>query len=186
MNLHHLPNIISVVRIFLVVPVVLYILNGDYLHALTIFVIAGISDGVDGFLAKRFGWQSRLGSILDPMADKLLIVSTYAAVAWVGLVPWWLWATVLTRDVIIVCGGLAYHYFIGKFEMAPSLISKLNTVMQIALLVGVLSQQLTQIPSWLLQGLVFTALLTVLLSGLDYVTVWGKKAMYSYKKAHSK
>lgn len=184
--LRHIPNIISIIRIFLVVPVVVLILRDDYVTALVLFVIAGVSDGIDGFLAKRFQWQSRLGSILDPIADKLLIVSSYAAVAWVGLIPLWLWLTILLRDLIIVCGGLAYHFMIGKFEMAPSLISKFNTVMQIVLLMAVLSVQLTQIPDWFLRGLIFITLVTVIFSGLDYVSVWGRKAIHSLKNAKIK
>jgi len=182
MRLRDIPNIISAIRIVLVVPVVLLILQEDYSLALLIFIIAGVSDGVDGFLAKHFHWQSRLGSILDPIADKLLIVSSYAAVTWMGLIPFWLWLTVLLRDVIIVVGGLAYHRFVGKFEMAPSLVSKFNTVMQIVLLMAVLGAPLTQMPTWLLDGLVMLTLLTVILSGLDYVSVWGRKALYSIKK----
>lgn len=182
MTLRDLPNIISAIRIVLVIPVVILILQEEYSLALLLFVIAGVSDGVDGFLAKRFQWQSRLGSILDPIADKLLIVCTYAAVTWVGLIPLWLWVTVLLRDILIVGGGLAYHYLVGKFEMAPSLVSKFNTVMQIILLMAVLSLQLTQMPPWLLTGLIYLTLATVILSGLDYVTVWGRKAIYSMKK----
>ncbi len=183
MILRHIPNIISVFRILLVWPVVYCILQGNYDQALWLFLIAGISDGVDGYLAKHFRWQSRLGSILDPIADKLLIVCSYAAVAWVGLIPLWLWITIFLRDFIIVTGGLAYHFLIGKFEMAPSLISKFNTVMQIALLLVVLSLQITQVPAWVTQWMVFLTLVTVVLSGLDYVSVWGRKAVKALRKS---
>jgi len=105
--LRNLPNLISAARIVLVAPVVWYILQEEYSLALLLFVIAGVSDGIDGYLAKRFHWQSRLGSILDPIADKLLIVSSYAAVTWMELIPLWLWLCVLARDVIIVSGSLA-------------------------------------------------------------------------------
>ncbi|MDX1810512.1 MAG: CDP-alcohol phosphatidyltransferase family protein [Gammaproteobacteria bacterium] len=183
MSLSDLPNIISIFRIILVAPVVYLVLQQEYSTALLLFVIAGVSDGVDGFLAKHFHWQSRLGSILDPIADKLLIVSTYAAVTWMGLIPLWLWLVVLLRDIIIVVGGLAYHWMIGKFEMAPSLISKFNTVMQIVLLMVVLGIPLVHPPQWLLDGLIWLTLITVVLSGIDYIVVWGKKALLSMRKA---
>lgn len=183
MMLRNLPNLISAARIVLVAPVVWYILQENYSLALLLFVIAGVSDGVDGFLAKRFHWQSRLGSILDPLADKLLIILSYAAVMWTQLIPLWLWLCILARDVIIVTGALTYHFAIGKFEMAPSLVSKFNTVVQIFLLVLVLGKSLTTVPSWFMDSMVYLTLVTVLLSGLDYMIVWGRKAMYAIKKA---
>ena len=174
-----IPNIISVIRILLVIPTVWLIYAGDYFYALIVFLIAGISDGIDGYLAKRFQWQSRLGSILDPIADKLLLVSTYFAMAWVELIPMWLLVAVLLRDIVIIVGSFAYHILIGQFEMAPSLISKFNTVMQILLIGAVLSVQITEIPMWAINVFVYITLVTIMLSGLDYVIVWSRKALSS-------
>ncbi|MDH5259346.1 MAG: CDP-alcohol phosphatidyltransferase family protein, partial [Gammaproteobacteria bacterium] len=172
-----IPNLICVLRIILVFPVVTLILNGDYVFALILFVIAGLSDGLDGFLAKHYHWQSRLGSILDPLADKLLLVSTYIVMSYVGLIPVWLVVAAFARDIIIVSGGFAYHKFIGPFEMAPSFISKFNTFMQILLIAGVLSRQLTEIPLYVIDWMVIATLVTIVLSGMDYVMVWGKRAL---------
>ena len=184
-GLKDIPNLICVLRIILVFPVVSLILNGDTLFALVLFVIAGLSDGLDGFLAKHFHWQSRLGSILDPLADKLLLVSAYIAMSYVGLIPVWLVVAAFSRDIIIVAGGFAYHKFIGKFEMAPSFISKFNTFMQILLIAGVLSRELTEIPVYIIDWMVIGTAITIFLSGMDYVFVWGRRALLQTKALKS-
>src|SRR5690606_41004654 len=98
MTLRWLPNAICALRIVLVAPLVLAVLAGEHATALALLVVAGFSDGLDGFLAKKFDWRARLGSLLDPAADKLLIVSAYAALVYVGLVPLAVFATVVGRD----------------------------------------------------------------------------------------
>lgn len=183
MKYKDIPNLICVIRIILVVPVVYFILEGNYLWSLFIFLLAGVSDGIDGFLAKHYHWQSRLGSILDPLADKLLLVSTFIAIAWVELIPLWLLIAVFARDLIIVIGAGAYHLYIGKFKMAPSLISKFNTAMQISLVLAILSLQLTDFSQTVIDGMIFITLLAIILSGIDYAVVWGKKA---YRATHKK
>lgn len=90
MNRRDIPNIISVFRILLVLPVVWLLLQQQYTMALVLFAIAGVSDALDGFLAKHNGWESRLGTILDPLADKLLLVCSFLTLAWLGLIPFWL------------------------------------------------------------------------------------------------
>ena len=177
MTLRDLPNLISLLRIVLVGPVAWFLLTERYVEALLTFLVAGISDGIDGYLAKRYSWQSRLGSILDPLADKLLLVTTYLALAWLGVLPLWLTLAVVARDVVVVGGALAFHWLVGRYEMAPSLISKLNTMAQITLAVAaVASIALLALPAWLLQGLVVLVAVTTLLSGADYVWTWGTRA----------
>lgn len=177
MNLHNLPNIISVLRIVFVGPVAWFLLTQRYFEALLLFLIAGISDGIDGYLAKHFSWQSRLGSILDPLADKLLLVTTYIALAWREVLPVWLTALVVARDIVVVAGALAFHWLIGRYEMSPSLISKMNTVAQITLAIAaVASLSILPLPSWTLHGLIFVVFVTTLLSGADYVWIWGSRA----------
>ncbi|MBM4239760.1 MAG: CDP-alcohol phosphatidyltransferase family protein, partial [Gammaproteobacteria bacterium] len=102
--LRHLPNAICLLRIALTVPTVNAIERGDYVLALVIFSIAAISDGVDGYLAKRFCWQSNLGRILDPLADKILLVAAFLTCAWQGLVPVWLAVAAIARDIMLVGG----------------------------------------------------------------------------------
>ena len=175
--LRHLPNLISVVRIILVGPVVWTLLNDRFTLAFWLFVIAGASDGLDGFLAKRFDWSSRLGGILDALADKLLLISTFLCLWWLGLFPWWLVLAILARDLVIVTGGTIYNFRIETVQPQPSLISKLNTFLQIALAaVGMLHLGFGGIPSWLVHALVWAVMLTVLLSGFGYVREWSRRA----------
>ncbi len=106
MNLSWLPNAISVFRIALIIPVVMGVIDGQYSLALGLFLIAGISDGVDGFLAKRFDWHTRLGALLDPIADKLLMAASFVTLAYVGQIPVWLAGIVVFRDLVIIGGAI--------------------------------------------------------------------------------
>ena len=145
--------------------------------ALILFFVAGISDGIDGYLAKRNHWASRLGSILDPLADKILLVSSFIMLALLSYLPFWLVAVVLLRDLTIVIGATIYHLVVGKYEMAPTFISKLNTFMQIVLVLGlVFSLGLYPLPPIVIDILIYAVLATTLASGVDYVVVWGRKA----------
>ena len=178
--LKDIPNLLSIARIFLSLPVGWLLLEGRYSEALLLFFIAGISDGLDGYLAKRFGWRSRLGSILDPLADKMLLVTSFLCLTWVGVIPFWLLALVMGRDVVIVLGALAFHWLIGRYEMSPTWISKLNTVLQITLVLAlVLSNGLYELPDLVLTSLVYGVSVTTVLSGLDYVWTWGRKAFHA-------
>jgi cardiolipin synthase len=172
-----IPNIISVLRIGLVLPVVAALLDQQFVLALLLYTVAGVSDGIDGYIAKRFNYISRLGSILDPLADKLLLVSTYVALAWLELLPLWLVIAVVVRDLLILAGAISYHMLIGEYEMAPTLVSKLNTLAQIVLgLAVVFSAGVYSLPAALLDGLVWLVLATTLVSGADYVWTWGSRA----------
>jgi len=178
-----IPNIISVIRIMLVAPFVVLILKQEFAWALVLFFVAGVSDGIDGYLAKRNNWISRLGSILDPLADKLLLVSSFVTLGWLGILPLWLVVAVLLRDVVIIGGAVAYHIVVGRYEMEPSIISKLNTFFQIMLVLStVFSQGLYVLPPQALQILVYIVLVTTILSGAHYVYAWGKKTFNAKKQ----
>ena len=114
MRASEIPNIISILRILLVIPVIWLLLTDDFPSALWLFAIAGVSDALDGFLAKRYGWQSELGSLLDPLADKILLVSCYVVLGWLLLLPAWLVATVILRDVMIVVGAISGRGFLRR------------------------------------------------------------------------
>ena len=183
MNAAAIPNLITFLRICLVPPVVWLLLDEAFSYALLLYMVAGISDGLDGYIAKRYHYVSRLGSMLDPLADKLLLIGTFLALAWISLLPWWLVAAVILRDLLIVVGAVAYHVLIGPYEMEPTLISKLNTVAQIFLgLAIVLSMSIVPLPDWLLHWMVLVVLGTTLVSGADYVWVWGKRACRARKR----
>ncbi len=176
-SLRHLPNIISIARILLVGPVTWSLLHGEFTLAIWLFLLAGASDGLDGFLAKRFGWSSRLGGILDALADKFLLITTFLCLWWLGVFPWWLVLSVLARDLLIVIGGTIYNFRIEAVEPEPTLISKLNTVLQIALAAeGVAALGFGGIPEWVIQGLIWLVMLTIVLSGAGYVREWSRRA----------
>lgn len=172
-----IPNIITVLRIVLVVPIAWLLLDHRYGLALLLFFVAGVSDGLDGFLAKHYGWTSRLGALLDPLADKALLVTCYAALTWNALLPLWLLVLVVARDVVIVAGAVVYNFRIQRLEAEPTLISKLNTLLQILLVLLVIVQQVKPLlaASWI-TGLVYAVTISVVWSGLDYVITWSRRA----------
>ncbi len=172
-----IPNLITVMRILLVAPVAWLLLQHRFAPALGLFFVAGFSDAVDGFLAKHYGWTSRLGALLDPLADKLLLVTCYAALTWIGLLPVWLLALVVVRDVVIVAGAVVYNFRIARLEAQPTFISKLNTFLQILLVLVVIVQQIVPaLPTAWNPVLVYAVTVSVLWSGLDYVITWGRRA----------
>ena len=182
MKARDIPNLISVLRILLVAPTVYTLLNHDYKTALILFFIAGASDGVDGLLARRFNWQTRLGAILDPIGDKLLLVSCYLALGWLGHLPVMLVVLVILRDVIIVVGAVSYNMFIEEVSMQPVMISKINTVLQISLVVLIIFALSALAFSTLVTPAVIEALIwlvygTTLASGLVYIRSWGQRAV---------
>ncbi|MDH5407482.1 MAG: CDP-alcohol phosphatidyltransferase family protein [Gammaproteobacteria bacterium] len=176
-----IPNLISILRILLVGPTVYLLVQEQYAVALAVFFIAGISDVADGFLARYFNWQSRLGAILDPIGDKLLMVSCFLTLGWLGQVPVLLVILVIARDLIIVIGAISYHVLIEEVSIEPVRISKLNTAMQILLVIVMIFAN-TQLPlSNLLQQPILDALIyivyaTTIASGIVYVWMWGQRA----------
>ena len=177
MSLRWLPNSISLMRIALVAPILLLILNENFVWALVLFAVAGFSDGVDGYLAKRFDWQTRLGALLDPVADKLLVAGTFITLAYTQDIPVWLAATVILRDVVIVAGATAYNFLIRPVEGEPTRVSKLNTALEFLLLLFVLSRAGFGWPDQIsITVLGAAVLVTVVISGVDYVWSWARRA----------
>lgn len=185
----HLPNALCLLRILLILPIAFLLLRGELLAALVVFIVAALTDVLDGFLAKRFGWQTELGKRLDPLADKLLLVTLFVVVATLGLVPWWLAVAAVFRDVVITVGGLTYYWLYGDPEGRPTVASKLNTLLQVCLVSGVLARQAagsisTALAEWLamawldsaIAGLGALAFVTTVVSGLDYVMRYAGKA----------
>jgi cardiolipin synthase (CMP-forming) len=127
-----IPNIITLGRILLVPFIVWAIASNQMEIAFAIFIIAGVSDAVDGFLAKRFNMASELGALLDPLADKALLVSIYVALGIWGAVPRWIVILVVSRDIMIVTAVIVSWLFGKPIPMKPLMVSKLNTVAQVA------------------------------------------------------
>ncbi len=172
--LNQLPNVITVFRVLLVGPLVYLLIHERYEIAFWVFFFAGVSDAIDGFLAKHFNWKSRFGAILDPLADKLLLVSTMLILTINGQLSWWLFSLVTLRDIVIVSGAMIYHKALGPYEMQPSRVSKANTFFQILLVVSILvSQGVYSLPHWYLLVLTIIVYCTTVISGLHYVVLWG-------------
>ncbi len=176
--LRHLPNLITLLRIALVVPVAWLIREQRYEPALILSAIAGASDALDGYLAKRFGWQSWLGGILDPVADKLLLIACFISLGLVDQHPLWVTGLVVGRDAVIVIGAVAYHYLIGPISGQPTYLSKFTTFMQITYVLA----QLLRLTQWIgvsetwITALLWLVVASTLISGVDYVVRWSIKA----------
>ena len=172
-----IPNAICVLRMALVAPVTLTLLNGDYATTLLLFAVAAASDGLDGWLAKTFDWTSRLGGILDPIADKLLLVTVIVVLVVRELVPPWLALSVVLRDVVIVGGATAYHFLIGRLEGRPTIVSKLNTLVQLSfVLIVVAAAAWPSVPRPLVLALGAATFVTTVVSGIDYVLTYARLA----------
>lgn len=175
--LRHLPNAICLVRIALVWPVFAAIERRELTLALALFAVAAVSDGLDGYLAKRFHWTSDLGRFLDPLADKLLLVAVFLACIWQGLVPLWLAVPAIARDVMIGGGALVFRLWFGPLHGHPTVVSKVNTALQIAVLVFAMIDGAGRAD---LQGLVFVlavlTLVTTVWSGIDYIARFLRRA----------
>ncbi len=172
--LRQLPNFITLARL-LAVPVTIYlILQDELLAAFWVFVAAGISDAVDGYLAKRLNLETEIGAYLDPLADKALLVGVFVTLGYVGQVPIWLVILIVFRDILIVGGALLFQTITQSLHMAPLFISKVNTAAQIALAVAVLARPalgvaLEAVP----EILTMVVAMTTFLSGAAYVIKWG-------------
>ena len=181
--IRQLPNLITIVRLLAVPPVGWLLWHQDYSIALVVIAIAGISDGIDGELARRFDWRSRFGQFADPLADKLLVAVMFVVLVVQQHIPIWLAVVVVLRDLVIVGGAAAYRLLFDDIEISPTFVSKTNTVVQVVLPILVLVT-LLDVPalSALVGAIVepwFFGLVAVLAawSGLDYVVSWSRKAI---------
>lgn len=165
-------------RLLLVLPVAVTILNNNFQWTLTLFAIASISDGVDGYLARRFDWMSRFGAILDPVADKLLLIVTFVLLTYTGHIPGWLASVVIGRDLIIVAGATSYHILFGEYEFSPTLLGKLSTSLQFTLvLLTLVNLAMISVLDILLSVGIWLVFISSSISGVDYVVTWGRKAL---------
>jgi len=178
MSLRHLPNALCVLRMLFSIPVAWLLVRGEYQWTVVVFFVAAVSDAADGYLAKRFGWQSELGKALDPLADKLLLVTTFLTLACLSLMPWSLTVLVVLRDVTITVGAIVYRILYGPLtDAAPTLISKLNTLLQIACAGGVVLYLATGWPwRWSLLAVQWATAVTTVASGVDYVLTYSRLA----------
>ncbi|MBU2484463.1 MAG: CDP-alcohol phosphatidyltransferase family protein [Alphaproteobacteria bacterium] len=170
-----LPNLITVARFIMVPLVILAMIDGEMLTAFVLFLLAGVSDGLDGFIARNFNQRSELGAWLDPVADKFLLVSVFVMLGWLGVLPNWLVIFAVSRDALIVGAVVLSSLLENPVEMRPLLISKANTMAQIVLLILVLADlaglaRLDAVIGWMIYAV---AGLTIA-SASAYLVTWLK------------
>lgn len=178
MILKHIPNALTLFRLALIAPFLMYLFHQEYVNALYTFFLAGFTDGLDGLLARHFHWQSFFGSFVDPLADKLLVASSFISLALIGSLPWWLVILVFLRDLSISFGVLVWYLFIQrKLDFEPTLLSKFNTTFQLGLVTLCLFElAYSQFSPYLLSLLIGLTAITTATSFIDYFLTWGKKA----------
>jgi cardiolipin synthase (CMP-forming) len=171
----NLPNLITLGRLMLVPLMVWLIVNGRYGTAFWVLILAGVSDAADGFIAKRFDRQTRLGALLDPIADKSLLVTLYVTLGIAGQLPNWLVILVVFRDAMIVGGFVLIQAIAAQPRFDPLYISKINTLLQIALVGFVLARLGLAISvDFVVFVLVLAVAATTILSGLSYLVHWAR------------
>jgi cardiolipin synthase (CMP-forming) len=173
-----IPNLITILRIILAPVFVIYLINNNLTAAFIVFVVCTASDGVDGFVARVFNQKSKLGAYLDPLADKLLLVTAFVVLAVMSHLPAWLTVTVIARDVMIVLGVLTIHMNKLELHIRPTVLSKVNTCFQFLTVAAVLSKGLVSLSPALYLYLYYVTALFTVASGLHYIQ-YGLKVMSS-------
>ena len=164
-----IPNIITATRFAAVPLLVWWLLDGQFYNALWLFFFMGLSDALDGYLAKSFDWKTTLGAYMDPAADKAMLICAYVSLAALNLLPHWLVFIVILRDVALLAGALSNNLSTRRLEIQPTIISKFNTFMQIVLVLAVIYSQLNSLPILLIQIFIGLTVFTTVASGLDYL-----------------
>jgi len=178
MMLRYIPNALTLIRLGLIAPFLMCLYRLEYVNAFYIFLLAGFTDGLDGWLARHFHWKSLFGSFTDPLADKLLIASSFISLAIIGILPWWLVLLVFSRDLTISFGVLAWYWLVQRrLDFKPTMLSKVNTFLQLALLTLCLFElAYFKFAPYLIETLIFLTTITTASTYIDYVWTWGKRA----------
>ena len=190
--IRYLPNAVTIGRLILVFPTIYMLLEERWVIALTLFVVAGVSDALDGVLARRLNSQTELGEVLDPLADKLLVGALIVIFAIQGHFPVWLAAIVLGRDLVILLGAISYRLLLRELEITPLFLSKVATSAQLILLALILID-LARVPGlmlvseWMVDPIGFGVILILAIaSGTTYVVTWSRLAHRRWGKRASK
>ena len=175
--MHQIPNILSVLRLLASVPLVILILHHEYLDAMVLGLFIGITDMADGSLARRLGWTSRFGMIIDPMADKINLIAAVIALCWVGHIPWQLVGLVALRESLVFYGAL-------QMQITPSLLSKWNSLLFFLLIILILMMQVLLSEGWnqplaqrlevLIAPMIWLVAVTELASGMHYLYLFNR------------
>ncbi|MDQ6996044.1 MAG: CDP-alcohol phosphatidyltransferase family protein [Mariprofundus sp.] len=174
----NIPNILTLARIIITPFIVYAIIKHQPALALILMGIAGITDMLDGAIARYFNQRSTVGAFMDPLADKLMLISTIVSLYFIEQLPAFLFLAVVFRDMIIMVGAIAYELVTHKLEMQPTISSKITTFLQIMLVLTVLSNLAWQWPGdWILQSMIWLTFALTCISGLQYMVVWMRKAV---------
>jgi len=174
----NIPNLLTLARILLTPFIIYAILEHQAVLALILMAVAGVTDMLDGAIARYFNQRSTVGAYMDPLADKLLLISTIVTLYFIEQIPLYLFLAVVFRDLIIVVGACAYEMITHKLEIQPSIASKITTFLQITLVLTVLSEMAWQFPGPdLLQLSIWLTFALTCISGIQYMIVWMRKAV---------
>ena len=169
-----LPNLITTIRIILAPIFIIYLISEQFLSALIVFLICVVSDGLDGLFARIFNQKSRLGTYLDPLADKILLVATFITLGVRRYLPPWLTVLVIARDVMILLGIFFLFIHAKEPKIRPSIISKINTCLQFVTVLSVLAKDYLSFPSIFYLTVYYLTALFTISSGLHYMHFWFK------------
>jgi cardiolipin synthase (CMP-forming) len=181
-NILSVPNALSLLRIILTPLIAYAIIENHQAVALGLMMVAGLTDMLDGAIARYFNQRTLVGAYLDPLADKLMLISAIVALFINGKVPLFLFLAVIFRDVIIVIGAILYEVVTHKLEMQPTLTSKATTFFQIVLVIVVLLAPLVSLPVWLKPAMIWVTFGVTCVSGVQYMLLWTIKAVRAVEK----
>lgn len=178
MILKQIPNALTIFRLVLIVPFLILLYHETYKAAFYLYLLAGFTDGLDGWLARHCNWLSPLGSFIDPLADKLLIASSFISLALIGSLPWWIVVLVFMRDLTISIGVVAWYRLVQReIDFNPTILSKFNTALQLALVTLCLFElAFFTFPPYYVQTLIILTAITTGATYINYVWTWGRKA----------
>lgn len=172
----NIPNMLTLARIFLTPFIVYAIIENQPVLALILMGVAGLTDMLDGAIARFLDQRSTVGAFMDPLADKLMLISTIVTLYFIEHIPTFLFLAVVFRDMVIVVGALVYELVTRNLEMTPTIASKITTFLQIMLVLTVLTDMAWQIPEILLPVMIWTTFAFTCISGVQYMIVWMSKA----------
>ena len=180
----NVPNLLTTLRV-LAAPLLAYsLLRGQFAFAFYLFILAAVTDALDGWIARHFDQMTPYGAVMDPLADKLITLVCVILLTWLGLVPLWLTLAMVIRDTVIVSGAFAYHRLYGEVEIRPTWLGKLHTALAFTLFASVLADaaNLVDASDWL-DAFFLLVLATTLASLVQYVLLWGRKAVRETRRA---
>lgn len=165
----NVPNSLTILRILLIPVFVIFLVTGRYEYALATFLIAGITDGLDGTIARAANQRTALGALLDPLADKLLLVSAFVTLAFLDLVPLWIAILVVVRDVLLVIATLVVKATASRLDISPTLLGKVTTFVQLLYILLVVILTSRRVDLQVIQPVLYLMVVSTVLSGLQYL-----------------